>query len=339
MEYKKKDLTNKVFIGVVENVYDETKKGRVQVRVQSVFNKIDLEHIPWAEPQRSLDGKSFCVPAIGKIVNVIFNNGNIYEPMYIYSENNNKNLQDKLNDMDDEEYEKFIALIFDHRTQIYSDDTGICLDYSNNRININHENIDIHLKDNDQILHLGHEYSDQSAVLGDNFMTWFDQFMNAMFPPTAFIGNIGTPVLKPTVDAQITSYFNLRDTFLSNNVKIVNNNSCINTRYDSKRNSAPIQDDLTKLNKDKILESKLVDEEVKRKIKEKRERDVDELIENEQNPNSAQQPESENIIKGAEEWDDKGNSLDIDTELNIKDALNTKVEDVSDDDLTCSDTE
>jgi len=336
MEFKKKDLTNKVFIGVVENVYDETKKGRVQVRVQSVFNKIPLEHIPWAEPQRSLDGKSFRVPAIGKIVNVVFNNGNIYEPMYIYSENNNKNLQDKLNDMDNEEYEKFIALIFDHRTQIYSDDTGICLDYSNNRININHENIDIHLKDNDQILHLGHEYSDQSAVLGDNFMAWFDQFMNAMFPPTAFVGNMGVPILKPNVDAQITSYFNLRDTFLSNSVKIVNNDSCINTRYDSKRNSAPIQDDLTTLNKDKILESKLVDEEVKKKIKEKRERDVDELIENEQNPNSAQQPESENIINDAEEWADNENTLDIDTELNIKDALNTKVEDIGDDDLSCS---
>jgi hypothetical protein len=334
MEFEKINLNNKIFIGVVENVYDKLRKGRIQVRVQSVFNKIPLEHIPWAEPQRSIDGKSFRVPAIGKIVNVIFNNGNIYEPMYIYSENNNKNLQDKLNDMSDTEYEKFIALIYDHRTQIYSDDNGICLDYANNRININYENIDIHLKDNDQTLNLGHEYSNQSAVLGDNFMLWFDQFMNSMFPPTAFSGNIGFPILKPNVDAQITEYFKLRDTFLSNSVKIVDNNSCINTRYDARRNNAPIQDDLTNLNDDKILESKLVDEEVKKKIKEKREQDVDELIENEQNPNSAQIPEEENIQE-AEEWEITDNKLDIDSELSIKDALNTTAEEDIDD-VSCS---
>ena len=102
--FEKKDesyysLLNKLFVGVVEDNKDDKRKGRVRVRVQGVFNDIQLDHIPWASPFRSLDGKSFCVPAIGKIVNVLFNGGDIYDPQYIYSENYNINLQNKLNNL------------------------------------------------------------------------------------------------------------------------------------------------------------------------------------------------------------------------------------------------
>jgi len=122
-------LKNKIFVGFVEDNLDEKRKGRVKVRVQGVFNDIEADHIPWASPFRSLDGKSFSVPAVGKIVNVVFPQGNLYEPEYIYSENYNINLQDKLDDMSDKEYKNFVALLFDHKTQIYSDDTNLRLDY------------------------------------------------------------------------------------------------------------------------------------------------------------------------------------------------------------------
>jgi len=313
MDYKKKDLTNKVFIGVVENVYDETRKGRIQVRVQSVFNKIPLEHIPWAEPQRSLDGKNFSVPAIGKIVNVIFNNGNIYEPMYIYSQNYNTNLQQKLNDMSDKEYENFASILMDHRTQIYSDDENLRLDYKFNQISLKEDGINIHLKDNNQELHLGHNIANQSVVLGDHFMTWFDGFMQKLLTPTSLIGNIGSPILKPTIDTEIKKYQALRQTFLSQHVKVVDNSGCLDTG--EVRKDSPAQDDMTLLNNEKILESKMVDEKLKKKIKDKR---IKEFKENENNkPDSNDDAFSDERMKAYEEDTEKYGERDYPEKIEV----------------------
>ena len=324
--FEKRDLTNKIFIGVVENVYDEERKGRIQVRVQTVFNQIDLEHIPWAEPNRNLDGKSFCVPAVGKIVNVIFHNGNVYEPQYIYSENYNTNLQQKLNDMEDAEYENFVALLMDHRTQTYSDDTGICLDYSNNRVMVGAKNIDLHLKDNDQLLNLGHEDADQSAVLGDHFMEWMDGFMQTLLTPSSLIGNFGAPILKPTVDAEIMKYQALRETFLSDHVKIVDDFMNLSGSYDTDRYESPAQDDTTLLNDDHILDSVLVDEEVQKTILERRENDIDEQLANEPNPEDQASPDEEDVIDDdSPDWSDAENTVkEGDGNQNIETALNTQ---------------
>jgi len=275
MEFEKRNLTNKIFYGVVENVFDKQKKGRIQVRVQSIFNQIPLEHIPWASPNRSLNGKSFCVPAVGKLVSVIFDNGNIYEPRYIYSENNNTNLQQKLNDLSDDEYQNFVALLFDHRTQIYSDDDNLVLDYKFNKIAIKNDKINIELKDNNQKLNLGHKYAEQSVLLGNHFLDWFDELMKILKTPTNLIGNIGNPILKPNVDLHISKYFALKETFLSTHVKVVDNMSCLNTGEDRKQ--SPAQDDQTKINNDKLLESVLVDEKIKDEIYENRLKDNDEL--------------------------------------------------------------
>ena len=279
--FKKKDLSNQIFIGLVENVYDEKKKGRVQVRVQGVFNDIELEHIPWAEPQRSLDGRNFSVPSIGKMVNVIFVGGNIYDPQYIFSQNYNTNLQQKLDDMSNEEYENFAALLIDDRTQLYSDDTNLRLDYKFNQISLKEDGIDIHLKDNDQELHLGHNLAEQSAMLGDHFLEWMDGFMKTLLQPSSLVGNIGAPVLKPLVDQEIMKYQALRATFLSEHVKVVDNASCIDVGED--RKDTPAHDDITKLNEDKILDSKEVDEKVKEKIVKKREKDTKENEESKPN--------------------------------------------------------
>ena len=283
--FKQKDLNNKIFVGVVENVNDEERKGRIQVRVQSLFDKIELEHIPWAEPQRSLDGRSYGVPALGKTVNIIFVHGNIYEPQYIYSQNYNSSLLEKLNDLSDEEYTKFSALLFDERTQLYADDINLRLDYKFNQISLKEDGIDVHLKDNDQELHLGHNYADQSAVLGDHFMEWMDGFMNTLLQPSSLIGNIGAPVLKPLVDSEIMKYQALRQTFLSQHVKIVDNANCLDTGED--RKNVPANDDMTKLNDERILESTLVDEEVKKEIKEKRTKDAEASEESKPNPDDA----------------------------------------------------
>ena len=223
MNFKKNDLNNKIFIGVVENVYDKLRKGRIQVRVQSVFNDIPLEHIPWAEPYRSLDGRSFTVPAIGKVVNIIFNNGNIYEPYYIYSENYNVNLQEKLNDMSDEDYENFTAFLYDHQTQFFKDNDGFTIDYLYNKFTISDDSINLELKNNSGVITLGSKSADQEIVLGTNFFKWMDKFMNELLKPTSLIGNIGSPILKPVIDNLIMEYKAMRNTFVSENVYVNDN--------------------------------------------------------------------------------------------------------------------
>jgi len=267
-------LRNKIFVGFVEENIDKTRKGRIKVRVQGVFENIDVEHIPWASPFRSLDGKNFSVPAVGKIVNVIFpHDGNIYEPQYIYSENYNINLQNKLDDMVDEDYINFVSLLFDHRTQIYSDDEHLRLDYYFNQLTIHEDGINVHLKDNNQELHLGHDLADQSAVLGDHWMTWFDKFMQTLLTPTTLVGNFGAPILRPALDQVILEYQAKRQTFLSQHVKIVDNAACRD--LGSERENTPTKDDFTELNEEKFLESEKTGEKAKEKVKEEREKDAE----------------------------------------------------------------
>jgi len=324
--FDKKDLNNKIYVGVVENVYDKERKGRVQVRVQSLFNQIDLEHIPWADPHRSLDGKSFSVPSVGKVVSVIFQNGNIYEPQYIYAENNNPNLQQKLNEMEESEYENFVSILMDHKTQLYSDDTNLRLDYKFNQISLKNDGIDIHLKDNDQELHLGHNYADQSAVLGDAFFDWMDGFVQTLSIPTALVGNIKAPIIRPSIDLELKKYQALRQTFLSQHVKIVDNSLCLDTGED--RKNSPAQDDQTLLNNEHILESVLVDNSAKKDIKTRRKSD------NLDNENSKPNPKDdtfseERIEENTKAIEDLG---DIDSP-NLSDD-NTPTKTISEDSLT-----
>lgn len=251
---------DKIFVGLVEDVRDVRRKGRIRVRVQGVFDKIPTEHIPWASPSRNTDGKYFNVPAIGKIVNVMFVDGNIYEPQYIYSENYNINLQNKINGLSADEYSNFFASLFDHRTQIYSDDQKLMMDFYHNNINIKQDSINLNLKDNNQKLNLGNNAAGQSAVLGDHFMEWFDEFISTLLNPSSLTGNLGAAILKPQLDTVMTKYQALRQTFLSKHVKIVDNSSCADN--DPDRESAPTKDDFTKFNNKTIIEESPVKEKI-----------------------------------------------------------------------------
>jgi len=288
-------LKNKIFLGIVEENKDSKRKGRIKIRVQNVFDDIEIEHIPWASPFRGLDGKNFSVPAIGKIVNVIFPQGNIYEPHYIYCENYNINLQNKLKDLSDDEYSNFVALLFDHRSQISVDDSALNLDYFDNVIRIKKDSIDVKLKDNTQQLNLGHSNCSQDAVLGTNFFRWFDDFMQTLLIPTTLTGNIGAPILRPQLDQKILEYQAKRSTFVSDNVKIVDNVSIQKDEYDKKRNNTPVQDDSTKINKNQIL--KQIDGKpnlpLQQKVEEQRLKNVTEMVENEPDEKSIPVPEKE----------------------------------------------
>ena len=52
-------LGRKLYFGIVEENVDPRRAGRIKVRVQSVYNEIPTEDIPWAHPFNSVSGKDF----------------------------------------------------------------------------------------------------------------------------------------------------------------------------------------------------------------------------------------------------------------------------------------
>ena len=236
---------DRLWVGIVEENIDPDRLGRVKIRVQSIFDNMPVEDIPWAHPVKTLTGCAFEIPAIGKLVSVFFPNDNIYEPYYMYSDHYNVNLQKKLKDYSDDEYPNFSALFFDHKTKIFSDDKNLTMDYLYNRITIDNDNINLELKDNQRKVNIGTKSASQQAVLGNHFFDWFDKLVNKLVEPTSMMGNMGAPILKPEIDLLLVEYQTLRETFISDHVYIVDDNKVdkLNMPYNS-----PIVDDGVKIN-------------------------------------------------------------------------------------------
>lgn len=216
---------SKTFIGIVEDNADPTKKGRCRVRVLDVFDSIPTGDIPWATPQKDLNGNQFILPEQGKVVSVVFDNQNLYTPEYRYSQQYNINLVEKLNELSPGAYKSMRALLFDHKTQIFSnDDDSLMIDYKMNQIHIDDSSINLAIKDNGGSVNIGTETADQSAILGDNFLDWFDTMIDAMLQGP-YLGNSGAPVItQPTFIQVLTEYKAKRDPkFLSKNVFLNDN--------------------------------------------------------------------------------------------------------------------
>jgi hypothetical protein len=220
------ELKKNIFIGVVEDNNDPKKLGRCRCRVLNVFDDLPAEDLPWASPWKDLNGNQFILPEKGKVVSVVFDDGNIYKPEYICSEHYNANLEKKLASLSGTDYISMRALLFDHKTQIYSNDSeGLKLDYKFNNINITSDSINLNLKDNFAKLNLGSSVAQQQSVLGNNFFDWFDRFLNNLLT-NGFLDGQASP-LVPTIQllADVVEYQNGRilSKYLSKHVNIVDN--------------------------------------------------------------------------------------------------------------------
>jgi len=239
---KKKVESGKTYIGTVEDIKDPTKDGRIKVRVIDIHSDDqELESIPWATPWKDLGGGQFSLPEIGKVVVVVFDQGDINSPEYIYTEHWNINLENKLKSLNDTDYQSMRSIIFDHKTQIYSNDgEGLKIDYKYNNINIKENGINFNLKDNNMTLNLGDSAANQKMVLGTNFMSWMDQFLECFLSNTALIGNSGAPVLmSPKLADVITKFQSQKDThLLSQHVNIVDNNQSITVKNSTREETA-----------------------------------------------------------------------------------------------------
>jgi len=225
----KNKIKDSIFIGTVEDNKDPKKLGRCKVRVHTIYDDIPTADMPWASPFKDLNGNKFVPPEVGKIVSVIFNNGNIYKPEFIYANHYNINLEKKLQTLSDAGYTSMRAMMFDHKTQIYSnDDEGLMIDYKLNNINILDKSINANLKDNFATLNLGDASASQQAILGNNFLDdWFDEFIQNLLGTEGgpYLGNLGEPVVaNPAMIAICNKYMEMKAAkFLSHNVNLVDN--------------------------------------------------------------------------------------------------------------------
>jgi len=230
--------SNKTYIGTVEDNNDPKKIGRCKIRVLDVFDEkdkngeyeISLEDLPWATPWKDTNGNQFNIPDKGKVVTVVFEDGNKNNPEYISGDHYNVNLEKKLESLTGEDYVSMKSLLFDHKTQIYVNESeGLKIDHKFNNINIKESSINVNLKDNFGKINIGSPNSTQRAILGDNFVNWFDEFLNILMGSKGgpFLGNLLAPVVAtPALMAQIQLYFSLKDPkILSKNVYIVDNDS------------------------------------------------------------------------------------------------------------------
>jgi len=230
--------SNKTYIGTVEDNKDPKRLGRCKIRVFDVFDEkdkngkyeISVEDLPWATPWRDVNGNNFNLPEVGKVITVIFEDGNKNNPIYVSSDHYNVNLEKKLEQLPEADYLSMKALIYDHKTQIYVNDAeGLKIDHKFNNINIKEKSINVNLKDNFGKINIGSPNSTQRAILGDNFVNWFDEFLNILMGSKGgpFLGNLLAPVVAtPALMAQIQLYFSLKDPkILSKNVYIVDNDS------------------------------------------------------------------------------------------------------------------
>ena len=217
-----------IFLGIVVDNNDPDRDNKCRVRVINVFDGLDTSDIPWATAFKSNSGTSCDLPNLGKVVTVHFENGDLYNPIYRYSEHYNVNLKSKLNSLSDSDYLSMKALIFEHRTQVYSNESeGLVLDHKFNKINLTESNINLELKDNYGSIKLGSADADQQAILGNNFFEWFDILVDELLGNSGgpYLGNLGAPVIaNPNLVNHLLKYKTNRDTkFLSHNISMNDN--------------------------------------------------------------------------------------------------------------------
>lgn len=221
-------FNNKKFLGIVEDNNDPDRQNKCRIRVINVFDGLPVEDLPWAVPFKDHNGLVSNLPDVGKIVSIEFENGDIYNPIYRYGEHYNVNLQEKLSTISEEDYLSMKSLLFDHVTQIYTNESeGLKLDHKFNLLNITKTTIDLALKDNYGSVNIGTADASQQAILGNNFLDWFSTFVDHLLGSQGgpYFGNLMAPIIPhPNLITHLMQYKALKEPkFLSHNVNFNDN--------------------------------------------------------------------------------------------------------------------
>lgn len=220
------ELKNNYFLGIVEDNNDPDKKQRVRIRIPYIHGNNDdipTDSLPWARPLRSVDGKSYSVPEINKVVSVIFPNGSPYMPQYMESLHLDLNLQKKIEEYDSSDLVEFKALCYDYNTQIFKDSEKLSIGYKFNSLDIHEDAMIFNFKDQNTLLKIGDDKAEEGMILGTSFFEWFNEFLQTL--GNGFIGNSGAPiVMNPILMQKVLEFQSLYQTkFLSQNMYLSKN--------------------------------------------------------------------------------------------------------------------
>lgn len=72
--------------GIVVSNDDPLRLGRIKVNIPGIYDEVDVEFLPWAIPEDTWVGSkvaNLVVPEVGTTIRGIFDNGDLYKPIYI----------------------------------------------------------------------------------------------------------------------------------------------------------------------------------------------------------------------------------------------------------------
>ena len=221
------DISDRIWLGVVEVNKDPLKLGRIKARVRYLHGDLPIDVLPWIHPRKDNNGNSFNVPRKNKVVNIEYHDSDIASGEYVAAEHYNINLQNMVETLSDDAYTEFVAVYYDHATQLYRDlEKGLVLDHEFSNINLDNDgNINSNLRDNAARVNIGSANAGQSALLGNHVMDWMEEFLDVLMQG-GFLGNMGAPTIaNPQLIQIITKFKALKDpVFLSKHVFVVDNN-------------------------------------------------------------------------------------------------------------------
>jgi len=149
MQFKRSDFVNDNirdghYTGIVVDVEDPLQIGRIKVEVFGFFEGVDPEIIPWAVPGNGWTGGSetgsgfYSVPKVGSVVDVKFDNGNIYSPIYVAHQRISDELKEEIGGDTGAH-----SIVYDTENAIkvyFTNEKGLMLDYGETQVNIKPDN-------------------------------------------------------------------------------------------------------------------------------------------------------------------------------------------------------
>lgn len=144
----KEELQGTDWLGIIINSEDPLFMGRAKIRIFEKFDMIPDEDLPWAFPRQSTifagnnGNGSFSYPKKDTLVNVKFEAGDFYSPIYTVVENINKKMQEEIK----ASYENAQVLVYDEIEDlkiIYTKAGGLFVWLKSAFVNITPEGADI----------------------------------------------------------------------------------------------------------------------------------------------------------------------------------------------------
>lgn len=110
--------------GKVVDISDDTKSGRIRVAVNSVYQELPVDVIPWALP-RYQNRHSHNLPELGSNVEIIFFNDDIMYPLWWQSRG-----EDNYHQLSDDDYESAIVIVDKNLSNFANDEGHVRIEYT-----------------------------------------------------------------------------------------------------------------------------------------------------------------------------------------------------------------